>query len=182
MYENDIIGLKVGEAEAKRYDDYGDTKLYKPDHMTVRDVLETYLYRSLVPGTEKENAKKTDAFFAIRNSIRQNWPDEYTFSKMKNQKIDVSRKALILLFLATDGSNSVYENLEDDEEAYTQEEAFEDIYTRLNLMLTSCGFAKLDPRSAFDWMVLFCISSGDLWESDERIQNMLIEMFPQETE
>jgi len=39
---------------------------------------------------------------------------------------------------------------------------------------------KLDPRSAFDWMVLFCISTGDLWESDERIQAMLLEMFPKE--
>lgn len=171
---------KEGAAIAERFDDDGDTEMYRPDGLTARDVLETYLYRTLVPSKEDKNAKKTDAFFAIRHSIRQNWPDEFTLSRMKNRQIDVSRKALILLFLATDGSNSDYESF-DDEEEYTQEEAFEDIYTRLNLMLTSCGFAKLDPRSAFDWMVLFCISSGDLWESDGRIRNMLIEMFSHET-
>lgn len=157
----------------------GDTELYQPESLTTRDVLETYLYRNLVPAKEDKRAKKTDPFFAIRHSIRQNWPDEFTLSRMKNRQIDVGRKVLILLFLATDGSNSDYEDLNEEEE-YSQEETFQDIYTRLNLMLTSCGFLKLDPRSAFDWMVLFCISTGDLWESDARIQSMLLEMFPKE--
>ena len=47
-------------------------------------------------------------------------------------------------------------------------------------MLNSCGFLKLDPRSPFDWMILFCISTGDLWESDARLRTMLTEMFPEE--
>lgn len=158
----------------------GDTDLYQPESLTTREVLETYLYRSLVPTREDKNAKKQDPFFTIRHSVRQNWPDEATISRMKSRQVDISRKVLILLFLATDGSNSDYENL-DEEEKYTKEEAFLDIYTRLDLMLTSCGFLKLDPRSAFDWMVLFCISTGDLWESDERIQAMLLEMFPKES-
>lgn len=157
----------------------GDTELYQPENLTTRDILEAYLYRSLVPAREERNAKQTDPFFAIRHSIRQNWPDEFTLSRMKNRQTDVGRKVLILLFLATDGSNSDFEGL-DEEDGYTQEETFLDIYTRLNLMLTSCGFLKLDPRSAFDWMILFCISAGDLWESDARIQSVLLEMFPKE--
>ena len=172
-------GVAFGESKRPTISDLdGDTELYQPESLSTRDVLETYLYRNLVPAREDKNAKKTDPFYAIRHSIRQNWPDEFTLSRMKNRQIDVSRKVMILLFLATNGSNSDYED--PDEEAYTQEEAFVDIYTRLNLMLTSCGFLKLDPRSAFDWMVLFCISTGDLWESDERIQAMLSEMFPKE--
>lgn len=165
----------------------GDTELYQPDSLTTRDVLETYLYRSLVPSREDKTAKKQDPFFAIRHSIRQNWPDEVTISKMKNRQIDISRKVLILLFLATDGSNSDFGNPEDEEfeeyeEDYTRDDAFQDLYTRLNLMLNACGFLQLDPRSAFDWMILFCISSGDLWDSDARIQEMLTQMFPDEDE
>lgn len=172
----------VSEAPGKQKklaDMDGDTDMYQPESLTTREVLETYLYRSLVPTREDKTAKKQDPFFAIRHSVRQNWPDEATISKMKSRQVDISRKVLILLFLATDGSNSDYENVE-EEDAFTEEEAFLDIYTRLNLMLTSCGFLKLDPRSAFDWMVLFCISTGDLWESDARIQAMLLEMFPKE--
>ena len=177
--EAEAAGIPFDENKKITFADLdGDTELYQPQSLTTRDVLETYLYRNLVPAREDATAKKTDPFFAIRHSIRQNWPDESTLSRMKNRQIDVGRKVLILLFLATNGSNTDYEDLE--EEAYTQEEAFLDIYTRLNLMLTACGFLKLDPRSAFDWMVLFCISTGDLWDSDERIQAMLLEMFPKE--
>lgn len=158
----------------------GDTELYQPENLTSREVLETYLYRSLVPAKERSSAAKSDPFFAIRRSIRQSWPDEFTLSRMKNRQIDVSRKVLILLFLATDGSNTDFAEMDEDEEFYTQDDVFQDVYTRLNLMLTSCGFLKLDPRSAFDWMILFCISAGDLWESDERLQAMLMEMFPEE--
>jgi len=178
--EAEEAGIPFEDNKRKTLSDMdGDVELYQPERLTTRDVLETYLYRNLIPARENRDAQKTDPFFAIRHSIRQNWPDEFALSRMKNRQIDVGRKVLILLFLATDGSNSDYEDL-DGEEEYTQEEAFLDIYTRLNLMLNSCGFLKLDPRSAFDWMVLFCISTGDLWESDERIQAMLLEMFPRE--
>lgn len=158
----------------------GDTELYQPETLSSRDILETYLYRSLVPAREEKGKKTKDPFHAIRRSIRQSWPDEFTLSKMRNRQTDVTRKVLILLFLATDGSNSEYEELYEEEEMYSREDMFQDIYTRLNLMLNSCGFLGLDPRSPFDWMVLYCISSGDLWQSDERIQDMLVEMFPQE--
>lgn len=180
--EAEAAGIVLDENKEFTFSELeGDTELYQPEKLTTRDVLEAYLYRSLVPAREEEHTRRTDPFFAIRHSIRRNWPDEFTLSKMKNRQTDVSRKALILLFLATDGSNSEFEGL-DEEEQYTQEEAFQDIYIRLNLMLTSCGFLKLDPRSAFDWMVLFCISTGDLWESDARIQSMLLEIFPTEEE
>ena len=93
---------------------------------------------------------------------------------------------LSLIFLILDRTpKSEYdedEEFEEYEEDYTRDDAFQDLYTRLNLMLNACGFLQLDPRSAFDWMILFCISSGDLWDSDARIQEMLTQMFPDEDE
>ncbi len=156
----------------------GHTAMYQPKSISSLEILETYLHRRLVPIRTSPAERSSDPFFAIRNSIRQSWPNEATLSRMKNRQIDVTRKVLILLFLATDGSNSEYADSE-EEEHLTKEDIFLDTYTRLNLMLHSCGFPKLDPRNAFDWMILYCISSGDLWEIDGRLQAMLIEMFPE---
>lgn len=171
----DMTQKEKRQRQADALDVEGDTELFRPEKLTTRDVLETYLYRSLVP--VRERSGKADPFYAIRRNIRQCWPDEFAISKMKSRQMDVTRKVLILLFLATDGSGSAFEQMEEDEELYTQDDRFLDIYTRLNLMLTCCGFQKLDPRSSFDWMVLFCISTGDLWECDARLQAMLMETF-----
>lgn len=51
--------------------------------------------------------------------------------------------------------------------------------SRKVLMLSSNGFQQLDPRSPFDWMILFCIAVGDLWESDDRLQKILTSIFPE---
>lgn len=154
----------------------GAPELTIPDENSDEKMLEENLYRKLIPvGNQDEMDPVREA---LQRAIRQNWPDVATLSRMRKRQIDIPRKVLILLFLATDGSNSEFEDLDDED--LTPEESFLDIYTRLNLMLTSCGFLKLDPRSAFDWMILFCISTGDLWESDARIQAMLLELFPRE--
>ena len=94
---------------------------------------------------------------------------------MKNRLTDVSRKVLILLFVAVDG----YEDTEYDdfEEEMSNEEQFEDMYQRLNNMLNSCGFAPLDSRIPFDWMILFCICSGKKDFIDARIERFLKEVF-----
>jgi len=155
----------------------GDIGPHKAERITVRDILETYLYRKLIPVQSRGSAKAADAFSPIQRSIRQNWPDEFSLSKMEARKQDVTRKALILLFLATDGTDSDYsddyEDYEDFEDFESPDDAFQSIYTRLNMMLAGCGFPQLDPRNPFDWIIFFAISSGDLWESDARLQELL---------
>ena len=162
----------------------GDIGPHKAEPITVRDILETYLYRKLIPVQARGSARAADTFSPIQRSIRQNWPDEFSLSKMEARKQDVSRKALILLFLATDGTDSDYsdgyedpEDYEDYEDLASPDEEFLSIYTRLNLMLTGCGFPRLDPRNPFDWIILFAISSGDLWESDGRLQELLGKLY-----
>lgn len=155
----------------------GDIGLRQEATITVRDILEAYMYRKLIPVQARGAAKPTDTFSSVQRNIRQNWPDEFTLSKMESRKIDVSRKALILLFLATDGSDSDY--YDEDDTLESEDEVFLSLYTRLNTMLNACGFPQLDPRNPFDWVILFCISSGDLWESDARLQSILAAIFPE---
>ena len=170
---------RTSEKEKRLQETDGDTELYRPEAISTSEILETYLYRNLVPIKERGKGSAEASFSAIQRSIRQNWPDEATLSKMKSRKKDVTRKVLILLFLATDGSGSDFIQDEDEEEPFTQEEQFLDLYTRMNFMLASCGFQKLDPRNPFDWMILYCISTGDLWESDQRLPAMLRAAFPE---
>lgn len=160
----------------------GTPELIVPEADSDQSILEEYLYRKLVPTRNQDEQNPVRE--ALQRAIRQNWPDTASLSRMRKRQIDIPRKLLILLFLATDGSNSDFsDELLDEQwdEELSKDETFLDIYTRLNLMLNSCGFQKLDPRSAFDWMILYCISTGDLWESDERIRAMLTEMFPRES-
>lgn len=161
-------------------DTAGTPELMTPEEISDEKMLEDYLYRKLIPVGNRNEENPVRG--VLQQVIRQGWPDISGLSRMRKRQTDIPRKLLILLFLATDGSDSEFENMEYvafEEDNYTEEDAFLDIYTRLNLMLVSCGFLKLDPRSAFDWMILFCISCGDLCESDERIREMLAEMFPQ---
>lgn len=150
--------------------------------MTSRDILESYMYRQLVPVAKRGEPKDKSAFSMVRRSIRASWPDEVTISKMKSRELEVTRKVLILLFLATDGSESEFEELDEDEDILTRDEIFQNVYTRLNRMLLSCGFQVLDPRSPFDWMVLYCICVDDLWDVDQRLKDILQALFQDGTE
>ena len=138
-----------------------------------------YLHNSYIPREtrpRKETAdKNTLILSAMQKNIRSYWPDEITLSKMKSRLVDISRKVLILLFVAVDGyEETEYDDFADD---MTDEEQFEDMYERLNHMLNSCGFAPLDSRMPFDWMILFCICSGKKDFIDARIERFLKEVF-----
>lgn len=155
-----------------------DDGLDAEKRLSVREVTDVYLHEKLIPRIQRAARKDPEAgtlvLSALQRDIQQNWPDETALSKMVNRKVDVSRKALILLFLATDGG------LEDEE----GEEIFEDSYSRMNGMLVNCGFAPLDPRCAFDWMVLYCmcVDAEDSLLIDGRIHRFLEEVFQQPRE
>lgn len=167
--------MTKGEKKKAKDTADGDVGPRRAEAMSVQDVLETYMYRKFVPVQARGKAKSAELFSPIQRNIRQNWPDAFTLSRMENRKQDVSRKALILLFLATDGTDSDFDELDEPE---TEEDSFLSLYTRLDAMLSACGFPRLDPRTPFDWIILFCISSGDLWESDARLQEILTRMYP----
>lgn len=152
-----------------------DPTLPLDEKISVETILNTHFFRERMTG-RAENA--------IQKSIMANWPDKTMLSKMKNRSdnVDVSRKVLIMLFLATDGEGSAYQSsLEDDDGGdgpTTRDRIFRDIYTRLNLMLVRCGFHPLDPRSPFDWIVMYCISVTDVLDVDRRLDEVLAGLFP----
>lgn len=166
------------------------------DNLSVREVAAAYLHEKLIPRIQRRAGRDPEAqrqlLSAIERDIHQNWPDETALSKMLNRKIDVSRKALILLFLATDGDTREGVLAEDEAElAYLEEDAeqplgaeegFEDLYLRLNAMLADCGFAPLDPRTPFDWMILYCMCVDESMLIDGRVQHFLTQLFPQAAE
>lgn len=175
-------------------------------HFTIRDILREYLFEKNIlyaKERERESRKKEKnfteeekfVFTKVRENVSSNWPDETTLSKMKSRKTDVTRKVLILLFLATDKGvdwnneewgmrtnekgeydidSYVYEDLDHE---LTKEEAFEELYSRLNDMLSLCGFMPLDPRSPFDWLIIYCICVEDMFDVDLRMRGIFREMF-----
>lgn len=154
--------------------------------LSVRKITDTYLHQRFIPRIKKaaKNDKTAEdlVLSALQRSIQQSWPDETTLSKMLNRKIDVSRKALILLFLATDGDTKESLAAQDwyDLEEDLEEEPFEDLYARLDAMLLDCGFAPLDSRAPFDWMVLYFMCARESIFIDGRIQRFLGQIFPPE--
>ena len=147
--------------------------------MSTKEVLENYLYRKMVPVSERKKGvdKSKTAFTDAQKSVRANWPDEATLSKMKSRQTDVNRKVLMLLFLVTNGGEGDYVDDEDLDWEPSRDEIFVNAFMRLNRMLTECGFQRLDPRNRFDWMVLYCMCVDDIFDVDQKISDFLSELF-----
>lgn len=141
---------------------------------TVREIMEQYLDKKL------PSLRESKALDEKKRTILADWPDEVILSRMKNRKMDITRKALILLFLATDGGDEPAGDWDEDEDE-TAEEAFRSSYLRMNRMLTECGYGMLDPRNAFDWLTLYCMRvEDDLVSMDglnERLSRVLDALF-----
>lgn len=157
--------------------------------MPASEIAVTYLFNSLIPRAKKSKDGQTmDKLVkdVIQKNIQQNWPDEFALSRIENREIDVSRKALILLFLATDGGAGCDDDSGDlkyvdedemEENPPTAEDVFNDVNRRLNNMLIGCGFPPLDSRNPFDWMMLYCMVADDSIFIDENISRFLSEIF-----
>lgn len=154
---------------------------------TVGELIERNLYRRFVA--------RHSQLSALEKSIRNGWPDESQISRMRTREIPVGRKTLILLYLASGGGLSVkapqtdaacdgdtaYDDFDYDDYGDADISAgdadFDAIRIQLDAMLTDCGYAPLNPRQPFDWMVLFGIATGDLFDLDERFETLLGELF-----
>ena len=155
--------------------------LLDPDKkISVREVTAAYLHEALIPRFKKavKGTAETQVLSALQRDIQQNWPDEVALSRMLHRKTDVTRKTLVLLFLATDGAvpcdGPHGELLEEDED-------FESRYARLNATLCDCGFAPLDSRSPFDWMIIYCMCIEEAMFIDSQIEAFLSAIFLQES-
>lgn len=159
---------------------------YMPEEkkLTVRDVLKTYLHEAMIPKAQERQQiliEIAPAQQRVLRSIVSDWPAEARLSRMKNREINVSRKALILLFLATDGgyTGGEYDDYDDTEvdDVPSQDEVFADSRRRIDAMLVLCGYRPLDARNPFDWMILYVLSVEDICETDEQMDNILKALF-----
>lgn len=135
---------------------------------SVEEVVETYL-RMNVPFD-----RKTSKYALLQRTIRKYWPNAVSITRMRSRAEDVTRKTLLLLYLVTGGHTA-------REDALSEAEQFESHYWKLNSMLNDCGFSLLDPRNAFDWLVLFCLKADGDELMGERLQGMLNLLFAAET-
>ena len=145
--------------------------------MPMKEIVCTYMYKNFVPKAadikEKHKEMENATLLAIQRDIRDNWPDEIVLSRMMHRQTDVTRKVLILLFLACDGGESKYGDYSDED----KENYFMDALFRITCMLNDCGFAPLDPRIPFDWMVLYCLCADESIFVDNNVQRFLSAIF-----
>ena len=135
--------------------------------------------------------RKTGRYGYLQKAIKKNWPDTTELQKMKNRRIDVSRKVLLLLFLITEDflfsedlqySDSAEKDaawyLPDEEE--TPRDQLEIQLSKLNLFLETYGMNQLDPGNPFDCLVLYALAAdyGTGFLSD-KCNNALEVLFPE---
>ena len=168
---NTAYGYFVGMMDALQHDG---------TDASVSELVMQNLYRRLV--------SKNGRHAKLEKSIRSGWPEKTQLSKMRARELPVSRKVLVLLYLASGGGITTWASCPDDsreDDAVLADEPdadFESMFIDLNAMLAECGFATIDPRSPFDWMVLFCMATGDVFDIDQRFEGVLTGMFGNESQ
>ncbi len=115
--------------------------------------------------------RATKQYGYLQKTMKKNWPGATELNKMKNRKIDVSRKALLLLFLITEDflfSEDLQYSDKDSEDAawYIPEEdesprdRLEVVLSKINLFLETYGMNQLDPGNPFDCLFLYALAAA----------------------
>lgn len=142
---------------------------------SVERAVETYLRLNM------PLSRGTGSYSELQKAIKRFWPNATAVKNMLARRADVGRKTLLLLYLATEGldDGAIEESL--GWEPASPDELLEEHVWNLNLMLHECGLGRLDPRSPFDWLVLYSLRTGDGDESmSERLSQVLAILFAQD--
>lgn len=120
--------------------------------------------------------KKTGNYSDIQKMVKKYWPGAKSVKAMKSGSEDVSRKALLLMYLVTGGVwDQEYDELD---EAYIQPREFLEAHCkRLNHMLQQSGMRRIDPRNPFDYLVLYCLRPEDELFMSDRMAQLAAEIF-----
>lgn len=142
---------------------------------SIEKVVDTYLRMGL------PSDRKTSGYSPEQKAIKRLWPNATAIKNMRNRRMDVSRKVLLLLYLVTEGldDGAMEEAMgwePPDPSAQLEEHSW-----NIDLMLHECGYAPLDPRNPFDWLVLYSLrTDGDAETMSDRLAAILSELFPSE--
>lgn len=142
---------------------------------SIEQVVDTYLRMGLPPN------RKTSGYSPKQKAIKRLWPNATAIKNMRSRKTDVSRKVLLLLYLVTEGldDGAIEESL--GWEPLDRTAQLEEHSWNIDLMLHECGYAPLDPRNPFDWLVLYSLGTdGETETMSDRLASILTELFPDE--
>lgn len=144
------------------------TGLAEPDY-SMEAVMDLYL-RMKMPSSRS----RTD-MGVIQRLIKSNWPNTTALKNIRNRKADVPRKLLLLFYIITENAADE-EYRETDEDYLTPQQRLDDHWYAINAMLTDCGMPPLDPRNAFDWLVLYAVTA-DEESMSERMEAVIEQLF-----
>lgn len=172
------------------------TTLQEPGDVIISDEgLETYsldrvaedFFRMHVPLN-----KNTAQFGYLQKAVKKNWPGATELQKMKSRRTDVSRKAMVLLFLITEDFliSDDMDYLEQDGDAPwlpleedSSRDRLEVVLSKINLFLETYGMNQLDPGNPFDCLVIYALASA--YEDEfltDKFSEALARLFPPEPE
>lgn len=145
----------------------------EPDY-SIETVMNTYLSMQVPSGAKRSH------YSLIQKLIRQNWPNTTALNNIRNHKLDVPRKLLLLLYVVTENTGDTGDPYRELDESYiTLEERLEDHWWTLNAMLSDCGMAPLDLRNPFDWLILYAICADESEYMSDRMEQVLAHLFPE---
>ncbi|MDO5133738.1 MAG: hypothetical protein Q4D81_12285 [Eubacteriales bacterium] len=138
---------------------------------SIDTVMGTYLTLQMPAGKKRSN------YSLVQKLIKHNWPNITSVRNIRSQQEDVPRKLLLLLYVVTENSDYRGDYSEFDEDYISLEERVEDHWWTLNAMLTDCGMAPLDLPNAFDWLILYAVSTSGEESMSGRLEGVINELF-----
>ncbi|MBR5088680.1 MAG: hypothetical protein IK093_04565 [Ruminiclostridium sp.] len=154
-----------------RYFEEYYSNLVKPDSAiniderkySVDTLIDKYLKLGMIYG--RDRAK----YSVLQKIVKKNWPNATAIKNIKNRHKDVPRKLLLLLYIVTENNIS--------DSAAPAEDGIADHWDTVNAILTDCGMAPLDPRNAFDWIILYILSANPEEVMSDKLETVINELY-----
>ena len=144
------------------------------ERYSIEKAVQTYLTLHMPSGSRRQE------YSVVQRMLKQGWPNATKLKNICAHREDVPRKLLLLLYIITENVvDDAYDEL--DENYLSPEELFEEHWWRINLMLQDCGMPTLDPRNAYDWLVLYSLNSALRQDEamGEQMEAVIAAMFPE---
>ena len=140
------------------------------ENYSLETVMSTYLSLRMPSGRSRSGYSLTQKL------IKQGWPNATALKNIMAQRADVPRKLLLLLYIITENAaDGEYSEL--DEDYAPLEDRLSDHWWVVNAMLTDCGMPVLDPRSAFDWLILYSLTASGDESMSERMEQVIEKLY-----
>ena len=137
---------------------------------SLETVMSTYLSLHMPSG------KSRSGYSLTQKLIKQGWPNATALKNIMARRADVPRKLLLLLYIITENViDGEYSEL--DEDYALMEDRLSDHWWVVNAMLLDCGMPVLDPRSAFDWLVLYSLTASGDESMSERMEQVIEKLY-----